>query len=229
MPEQTPITLNHFALVRFTDTYWRLDQEARCRARRDWLAALRQASEALHLYQVHGLEAGNDLLVWSARRAEEPGVAAAFFSGWAAASAKVRTLIEVREALWGFTRPSMYTKTRSKQELDPFAPERQPYLFIYPFVKTTEWYLTDSDARQRMMAGHIKVGKQYEDITQLLLYSYGLQDQEFVVVYETHDPLRFLKLVQELRGTEARRYTLRDAPLHAGLLQRDEEALASWL
>ena len=229
MPEQTPVTLNHFALVRFTEAYWRLDTESRCRARRDWLAGLRDAAESLHLYQVHGLEAGNDLLVWSARRAEDPGVAGAFFTGWARATAQVRTLLEVRETLWGFTRPSMYTKTRSKQELDPFAKERRPYLFVYPFVKTTDWYLRSGEERQAMMAGHIKVGKQYEDITQLLLYSYGLQDQEFVVVYETHDPLRFLGLVQELRGTEARRYTLRDAPLHAGLLQRDEEALDSWL
>lgn len=229
MPEQTPITLNHFALVRFTDAYWRLDPEARSRARNDWLSALRGGAEALHLYQVHGLEAGNDLLVWSARRAADPGVAAAFFSGWAAATAKVRTLVETRETLWGFTRPSLYTKTRSTQELNPFAPERQQYIIIYPFVKTAEWYLTDSDARQQMMAGHIKVGKQYRDITQLLLYSFGLQDQEFVVVYETRELLRFLSLVQELRGTEARRFTLRDAPLHAGVLQQGQETLATWL
>jgi chlorite dismutase len=229
MPEQTPVTLNHFALVRFTGAYWRLKRAERGRARRAWLAALRGASEALHIYQVYGLEAGNDLLVWSARRAEDPGVAASFFRAWAAATAKVRELVEARETLWGFTKPSQYTKTRSTQELDPFAPTRMPYLVVYPFVKTAEWYLTDSDARQRMMAGHIKVGKQYSDITQLLLYSYGLQDQEFVVVYEMNDPLRFLSLVQELRGTEARRYTQRDAPLHTGLLQRGDEELASWL
>ncbi len=229
MPEQTPITLNHFALVRFTDAYWRLGAEPREQARRDWLAGVREAAEVLHLYQVYGLEAGHDLLVWSARRAEDPGVAGTFFARWAAAASPARGLLEVRETLWGFTKPSQYTKTRSTQELDPFAPARLSYLVVYPFVKTAEWYLTDRDTRQRLMAGHIKVGKQYEDITQLLLYSYGIQDQEFVVVYETRDLLRFLGLVQELRGTEARRYTQRDAPLHTGVLQRDEAALAAWL
>ncbi len=229
MPEQTPTTLNHFALIRFTGAYWALEAGARVAARRAWIAALRGSCEALHLYQVSGLEAGSDLLIWSARRGGDPGATAAFFAAWAQATAPVRALVEVRETLWGFSKPSQYTKTRSTQELDPFASARRAYLFVYPFVKTAAWYLTDREARQRMMAGHIKIGKQYEDITQLLLYSYGLQDQEFVVVYETHDPLRFLGLVQELRGTEARAYTLRDAPLHAGLLQRDEEALASWL
>jgi chlorite dismutase len=229
MPEPTPVVLNHFALVRFTEPYWRLDAGARTAARCAWLRALRGSTEALHLYQVYGLEAGNDLLVWTAQRADAPDVAARFFAGWAAATAPARTLLEVRETLWGFTKPSQYTKTRSTQEMDPFAAERRPYLIAYPFVKTAEWYLTDRERRQEMMAGHIKIGKQYPDITQLLLYSTGLQDQEFVVVYETDQPLRFLDLVQELRATEARRYTLRDAPLHTGVWLPSEEALAAWL
>jgi chlorite dismutase len=229
MPEQTPITLVHFALVRFSDGYWRLGAEARGRVRADWLAGVRDAAEALHLYQLFGLEAGHDLLVCTARRAGDPAVAGRFFARWAEAAAPFRSLLEVRETLWGFTKPSQYTKTRSAQELDPFAPARLTYLVVYPFAKTAEWYLTDQDARQRIMAGHILVGKRYEDISQLLLYSYGLQDQEFVVVYETHDLLRFLNLVQDLRATEARRFTQRDQPVHAGLLQRDEEALGRWL
>jgi chlorite dismutase len=229
MPEATPITLNHFALARFSSAYWALDAGARAGARDAWFTALRGACDALHLYQVYGFEAPHDLLVWSARRAGDPGAAAAFFGAWAAATAPMRALVEVREILWGFTAPSQYTKTRSSQEVDPFTTTRQSYLIVYPFVKTADWYLEDREARQRMMAGHIKVGKQYDDIAQLLLYSFGLQDQEFVVVYETPDLLRFLRLVQELRGTEARRYTLRDAPLHNGLFQRDGAALAAWL
>jgi chlorite dismutase len=69
-----------------------------------------------------------------------------------------------------------------------------------------------------MMNEHIRIGKQYREITQLLLYSFGLQDQEFVVVYETDDLSLFSKLVYDLRATEARRYTKADTPLHTGVL-----------
>ncbi len=131
-------------------------------------------------------------------------------------------------SLWGYTRPSQYTKTRSTQEIDPFAETRQPYLVLYPFVKTTDWYLMSREARQGMMNEHIRIGKQYEDITQLLLYSFGVQDQEFVVVYETDDLPRFSDLVNELRSTEGRRYTLRDTPLHAAVYHPAEETLALW-
>ena len=53
-----------------------------------------------------------------------------------------------------------------------------------------------------MMNEHIKIGKQYESIKQLLLYSFCLQDQEFVVVYETDDLALFSQLVNDSRMTE---------------------------
>jgi chlorite dismutase len=229
MPEATPRTLNHFAMVSFTDRYWGEPADERRRIHRAWLAAVRQAAGVSWIYQAFGLQARNDLLVWCAAEADAPDAAACLFAAWAAATAPYRAHLVVRDVLWGFTRQSQYTKTRSQQELDPFAPGRLPYLVVYPFVKTTEWYLTSQEDRQAMMAGHIRVGKQYKDITQLLLYSFGLQDQEFVVVYETRDLMRFMTLVNDLRATEARRFTLRDWPLHAGIHQPDDAALAKWL
>jgi chlorite dismutase len=78
------------------------------------------------------------------------------------------------------------------------------------------------------MNEHIRIGKSYEEISQLLLYSFGLQNQEFVVVYETDDLARFSDLVNELRDTEARRFTLRDTPLHTAIYRPAEETLKLW-
>lgn len=229
MPEQTPEMLNHLAVISFTPEYWQQSVATRRQVRADWLDVLRGTTDALHLYQVTGLEASADLLVWSASAAADPAATARFFTGYAAAIRPVRRYVAVRETLWGYTRPSQYTKTRSTQELDPFAPGRMPFLIAYPFVKTAEWYQLDRETRGRMMAGHIKVGTQYKDITQLLLYSFGLQDQEFVVVYETDDLRRFTSLVGDLRATEARIYTQRDWPLHVGHHQAGPDALDAWL
>lgn len=229
MAEPTPETLNHFAVATFSDAYWRLPPETRRQVRADWLGAVRRTADALHLYQLTALESSSDLLLWTASADAEPAATEQFFAGMATALGHVRQFVAVRETLWGFTRPSQYTKTRSTQELDPFAPSRLPFLIVYPFVKTAAWYQLDRDTRQKMMASHIKVGSQYKDITQLLLYSFGLQDQEFVVVYEADDLRRFLALVNELRGTEARLYTQRDWPLHTGRYQQDDEALDQWL
>jgi chlorite dismutase len=229
MAEPTAETLNHFATLRFTSAYWELPAEARARVRNAWLAAHRGAADAVHLYQVAALEASADLLVWSAIASAEPAAVDRFFAEMAAALGPARQYVSVVETLWGFTRPSAYTKTRSTQELDPFEGERRPFLIVYPFVKTAEWYQLGRDARQQLMAGHIKTGTQYKDITQLLLYSFGLQDQEFVVAYETDDLRRFLALVNDLRATDARPYTARDWPLHTGRLVANAAALDAWL
>ena len=212
-----PRTLNHFALLRCTAAWWRLEPADRRRRLQALREALAGAADALHLYQVFPLHDAGDLLVWTALRSAEPERVRAFFAGYARAVNPLRPLLEVRQPLWGFTRPSTYTKTRSTQEIDPFTAERKRNLVVYPFVKTSAWYGLSRDVRQGMMNGHIRVGKEYPDITQLLLYSVGVQDQEFVVVYETDDLTRFSDLVNQLRGTEARAYTERDTPLTTAL------------
>jgi chlorite dismutase len=229
MPEQTPRTLNHFSLFSFKQPYFSLPREERRAFSASWLGALRQAAQHLELYQVYPSQAGADLLIWSAMDADDPSVPAAFFSQFACATNPYRHLVDPVEVLWGFTKPSQYTKTRSTQELDPFGGERKPYLVMYPFVKTVEWYLMSREARQGMMNEHIRIGKEYPEITQLLLYSFGLQDQEFIVVYETADLGQFSDLVYQLRDSEARRYTERDTPLYMALYHPAEETLALYV
>ncbi len=219
-------TLNHYALIAFKEAYWSLSVGEREDFHKNWLTALRASAQKVDIFQ--GTENDVDLVVWSALAVNDTKDPAVFFEKFAMAMSPYRHLVEQKDSLWGFTRPSQYSKARSKQEIDPFSDERKPYLIIYPFSKTTEWYLMSREARQGMMNEHIRIGKQYEDISQLLLYSFGLQNQEFVVVYETDDLTRFSDLVNELRDTEARRYTLRDTPLHTAIYHLAEETLALW-
>jgi chlorite dismutase len=219
-------TLNHYAMFVFKDTYWSLSADERAEFHKKWLNALNGSAKKVDVYQ--GTEHDVDLIVWSALTADDQKDAAVFFEKFAKATMPYRHLIEQKDSLWGFTRPSQYSKARSKQEIDPFSDERKSYLIIYPFSKTTEWYLMSREARQGMMNEHIRIGKQYEEIAQLLLYSFGLQNQEFVVVYETDELTRFSDLVNELRDTEARRYTLRDTPLHTAIYHPAKETLDLW-
>lgn len=218
--------LNHYSLVSFREPYWSLSTQEREEFHRGWLNGLCAAAQKVDIFQA--TETGIDLIVWCALTADDKQDAARFFERFAAANNPYRQLIAFKDSLWGFTRPSQYSKARSKQEIDPFAETRKPYLIIYPFSKTTEWYLMSREARQGMMNEHIRIGKQHEDISQLLLYSFGLQNQEFVVVYETDDLVQFSDLVNELRDTEARRFTLRDTPLHTAIYHPAEETLNLW-
>ena len=111
-----------------------------------------------------------------------------------------------------------------EQRLVP-RPFRGRYLFVYPFVKTREWYRMAPDERWKIMQEHIRIGREYPQIDLNTSYSFGLDDQEFVVAFETDDPGSFLDLVQRLRTTEASAYTLRDTPSFTCIAASVERAL----
>jgi chlorite dismutase len=121
------------------------------------------------------------------------------------------------------TKPSEYSD-ESRLEVRP---AHAKYLFVYPFVKTREWYTTDPKERWRIMQEHIKLGKEYPEIDLNTSYSFGLDDQEFVVAFETDDPGSFLDLVQRLRTTESSLFTKRDTPTFTCINTSVERALSA--
>jgi len=101
------------------------------------------------------------------------------------------------------------------------------YLFVYPFVKTRAWYGLSAEERWRIMQEHIKIGREYPSVDLNTSYSFGLDDQEFVVAFETDNPADFLDLVQRLRTTQASAYTKRDTPTFTCISCSVERALGA--
>jgi chlorite dismutase len=104
-------------------------------------------------------------------------------------------------------------------------PGKGKYIFVYPFVKTRAWYLLTKAARQGMMDEHIEIGHRYPSVKLNTTYSFGLDDQEFVVAFESDKPEDFLDLVMELRLAEASRYTERDTPIFSCIMKSMKEML----
>lgn len=120
------------------------------------------------------------------------------------------------------TKRSIYVGKNARGAHDPrlvIVPDDKKYLFVYPFVKTRSWYSLPVEDRKRMMNEHIRVGLKYPTVSLNTTYSFGLDDQEFVVAFETDNISDFLDLVQELRETEASSYTLRDTPMFTCVAQ----------
>ncbi|WP_019585944.1 chlorite dismutase family protein [Deinococcus apachensis] len=92
-------------------------------------------------------------------------------------------------------------------------PGQGKYLFIYPFIKTRPWYDLTPHSRQGMMDEHIYASGPFKGVRINTSYSYGIDDQEFVVSFDSDYPQEFVDLVHRLRYTEASMYTLRDTPM----------------
>jgi chlorite dismutase len=130
---------------------------------------------------------------------------------------------------WASTPYSFLAMTKPSEYSDESHLEVRPahskYLFVYPFVKTREWYGLDPKERWRIMQEHIRMGKEYPSIDLNTSYSFGLDDQEFVVAFEGDEPAVFLDLVQRLRTTESSLYTKRDTPTFTCVAMSVERAL----
>jgi len=214
------------ALALGLDPAWRRQtRDERCRSAEEFCAALSARSEVTTFtYSMIGLKAGVDIMLWSLApsvEALEEKIAAALRTG-------MGTWMAPRQTFLGIIRPSQYVKRPTPQEQSLFSGERSKYLVVYPFTKSADWYLLSQEERQTVMNEHMKIGHRYQQVRQLLAYSFGVDDMDFLVAYETDDLAAFGDLVRELRGTESRRSTVRDTPIMTGI-HRPIEAITRLL
>jgi chlorite dismutase len=209
------------ALALGVDGAWRRLPDAQRRSTcADFIATVEQSKDVTtYAYTMVGLQPGIDLVLWRLA----PSLEALEESAAAALRCGMGTWMSVKESFLGLIQPSQYVKKPTPQEQSLFSGERSRYLIVYPFTKSADWYLLDKDTRQRVMNEHMKVGHGFPQVRQLLAYSFGLDDQDFVVAYETDDMAAFGELVRALRATESRRSTVRDTPILAGIHRRLDE------
>lgn len=213
------------ALALGLDPAWRRESDTRRRADARQFADAEGALEGSPVrstaYSSISLQPWVDLLLWRTA----PTIEALEVAGAATLRAGLGRWLTVRHSLIGRIGPSQYVRKPTQQEQSVFSGERSRYLIVYPFTKSTEWYLAPAETRQKVMNEHMKIGHRYPTVRQALAYSFGLDDQDFVVAYETDDLAAFGDLVRALRGSESRRETVSDTPILLGVHRTVAEIL----
>lgn len=110
------------------------------------------------------------------------------------------------------TRPSVYAR-KGRTIAFVAGNESKKYVIVYPFIKTREWYLLSKEDRQKMMDEHIDVSQKYPDIVLNTTYSFGIDDQDFMLAFETDDLRNFQDLIMDLRETKVSAYVKVDTPM----------------
>jgi chlorite dismutase len=188
---------------------------ARAEQMREFTAAAAALSEEhrVHLYSLVGLRGDCDFATWavadSALQLEE--VARALIAtGLGAHLSTPYSYLAMRKR-------SVYLAGHEHAGQDGAGAARAPvgakFLFVYPFTKKREWYGLPFEERQRIMRDHFRVGHKYPKVVIHTGYSFGIDDQEFVLAFEGDDPGEFLDLVMELRTTESSRFTALETPI----------------
>ncbi|MBI3978363.1 MAG: chlorite dismutase family protein [Chloroflexi bacterium] len=218
-----------YAFYRVDPAWRRLPQAERREGGRELQTAVERWQDRILIrsYTTLGIRGDADFMLWQVTSHLEdfPAMAADLLS------TGLGRYLETPYCYLAMTRRSVYIAghRHAGQEGRRLAvqPSEMPYLFVYPFVKTRAWYTLPMAERQRMMDQHIEIGHRYPSVKINTAYSFGLDDQEFVVAFETDSPSDFLDLVMELRESEASSYTLRDTPSFTCVAQDVPEILAS--
>ena len=195
---------------------WRLlDEEMKEAGRAEFLRVVEEfrGDLLMHSYLLMGLRTNADFMLWRIGYSLDPMqdmIARLNQTG-------LGRYLEATQSFLSMTKRSMYIDKDNPEHAEDrlhIIPGQSDYLFVYPFVKTRAWYMLTWEERQEMMDEHIRIGSKYRSVKLHTTYSFGLDDQEFVVAFETNQPSDFLDLVQELRETKASSFTLRDTPMY---------------
>ncbi len=215
-----------YITIAVTPEWRRLPEDDRASQKSELAAAVATSGLRVHAYSLVGMRSDADLLLWIVGEDLE----------------RIRDL-ETRLAatrLWAWsTRPygwlaarrrSPYLGEHAHPDSEHARAEAGPvgdkgYVVVYPMVKQRRWYALPHEERARIMAKHFEVGHRYPDIRIHTGYSFGIDDQEFVVSFEVDDVRRFLALVADLRETEASAYTERETPIIVGAAMPLDDAL----
>ena len=213
-------TYAKFTFFKVDPAWQRRDPLERAEDKREFLAACEDyaVDRPLRAYSTVGTRGDVDLLVLT----QSPILDDIHNFHVVLAQSGLARWSQVPHSYLAVTRRSPYSDAQVRPEI---CTSRRKYLFVYPLDKKREWYALPEDERRRIMRDHIAIGRRYPEIAINTAYSFGLDDQEFVVSFEGDDPAEFLALVQELRGSESSAYTLRDTPIFTCLAMSVAKAL----
>lgn len=204
------------------DRAWRrLDADVKRKHVEGFLAACDEGAKDLKhfaAFSTAGLKADVDFILW----AKGTSLDAIHGLGLRQRSAELSRWMDLSHNYLAMLKGSPYD-----QEDKIFKPaDHYRYIFLYPFVKTRQWYLLPMQERMRIMRGHIDGAGAYPMVKINTSYSFGIDDQDFIVAFESNEADKFVNLVQDLRETESSLFTARDTPMFVGVQAPLSEILA---
>ena len=210
-----------FTFLKLDPAWRRLEPGERARDKQEFAAACNDFAEDhfLRAYSLVGTRGDADLML----RTAAPRLELIHELHVVLNQSGLMRWADISHSYLAMTKESVYS-----DEPQPLAPREgsdRRYLIVYPMWKKRDWYQLPGDERMRIMRGHIEVGRRYGSIEINTAYSFGLDDQEFVVSFNADDPGEFLDLVQELRGTESSAYTESETPIFTCISASVERAL----
>ncbi|MFY9799183.1 MAG: chlorite dismutase family protein [Candidatus Nitrosopolaris sp.] len=219
----TPTYLN-FSFYK-VDAKWRwLNDIAKDEAAKEFsnLVEVANSKMKVRTYSTLGLRPDTDFMLWMiCDSVEKMQILASKVY-----STIIGKYIEPSHVYLSCIRQSVYSTNKI---MPGFMTDENPmkYVIVYPFIKAREWYLLPFGERKKMMEEHIAVGRRFPEVRLNTSYSFGIDDQDFTLAFETNDLILFQDLIVQLRETRVSEYVTKDTPMIVCVYKAIEDIVRS--
>jgi len=162
------------------------------------------------LYDVSGLRADADLMIWL-HGPDAEGLQ------WALRQLRRTQLLKALLPTWnamGVHRDAEFNKAHVPGFLR--GKEPKAWLCVYPFVRSYEWYLLPDEERGRMLSEHGRKGAAFRSVLANTVASFALGDYEWILPLESDELVDLVDLMRDLRQTDARLHVREEVPFFTG-------------
>ena len=215
------MTIYSYVLTyKLNEKFWSLSVEEKRKINDNIISFIKEyKNKLINIKYYKSIRHDNDVIFWSA--SEDP-----------INLERLKEGLNSAFGIYGSTQYSMFSlyehspyTTASKSLEDTLKTEPKKYFVAYPMSKDREWYLINYEERKKILAGHIgtaRSDKESPGIISYTTYSFGLGDQEFVVLYELDNLSAWSHVTEKLREVMARKWIINEAPIFVGIYNGDE-------
>lgn len=204
---------SHFVMYSVFDVGAPLPDKARDRAAlaADTIRAVEAAGVTIRgWYDVAGFRADADLLVWLV--SDDPKKLQAAYH--ALRNGELGAYLGPVWSNMGVHRPSEFNTRHTPACFSGIAP--RPWLTVYPFVRSYDWYYLDPAKRSEMLRTHGMAAREFPDVLGSTTSAFGLGDYEWLLAFEADELYRLTDALRSQRAVEARLHVREETPFFTG-------------
>jgi len=202
---------SYISSIAFNSIWWELDEVRRMeyldRTMQD-LLRFKEDLEKLKIYR--SLRMDTDIIIWLLAKSSNSiaSINESIKEKLGRFIAKVHSFLSIYE-------PSPYFNEQLKQPKET----GKRYFVAYPMKRDPEWFLMDEENRKKILEEHIRIARTHpegKDIISYTTYSFGIDDQEYVVIYELDSLVNWSHVVAKLREAKHRKWIIKEEPILVG-------------
>ncbi|MFZ2428509.1 MAG: hydrogen peroxide-dependent heme synthase [Propioniciclava sp.] len=161
-------------------------------------------------YDVSGFRADADLMLWATADSAET-LQAAYH---ALRNSDLGGHLDPVWSAVGVHRGAEFNNAHTPSCFSGIAP--RPWVTVYPFVRSYEWYYMDPAKRSHMLRTHGMAAREFPDVLGSTTSAFALGDYEWLLAFEADELTRLVDAMRAQRAVEARLHVREETPFFTG-------------